>query len=57
MGGEIASRSTYAKFLEFGTSKMLPRPYMFPAMEKNKKKIKDRIKKAIQAAAKSSTKQ
>tara|TARA_X000001382_G_scaffold5313_1_gene4517 strand:+ start:168 stop:623 length:456 start_codon:yes stop_codon:yes gene_type:complete len=56
MGGEIASRSTYSKFLEFGTSKMLPRPYMFPAMEKNKKKIKDRIKKAMQSATKSSTK-
>jgi len=56
MGGEVGSRSTYSKFLEFGTSKMLPRPYMFPALEKNRKKIKQRISKAIKSATKQATK-
>tara|TARA_Y100001972_G_C7582027_1_gene291915 strand:+ start:423 stop:872 length:450 start_codon:yes stop_codon:yes gene_type:complete len=29
----------YAKFLEFGTVDMLPRPFLHPAFEKNRKKI------------------
>ena len=52
MGGEVASRAAYSKYLEFGTSKMLPRPFMFPALEKNRKKIKSRIQKAMKAASK-----
>ena len=35
----VESRASYSKFLEFGTSKLLPRPFMFPASEKAKKKI------------------
>jgi HK97 gp10 family phage protein len=52
MGGEVASRADYSKYLEFGTSKMLPRPFMFPALEKNRKKIKSRIEKAMKTASK-----
>ena len=29
----------YAKHLEFGTREMRPRPFLFPALEKNKKRI------------------
>ena len=29
----------YAKFLEFGTVNMRPRPFLFPALEKNKRRI------------------
>ena len=47
MGGQIASRAFYSKFLEFGTVKMLPRPFMFPALEKHRAKIIQRINKAI----------
>jgi|TARA_R100000482_G_scaffold39441_1_gene13520 HK97 gp10 family phage protein len=49
-GGEIASRAFYSKFLEFGTVKMLPRPFMFPALEKNRKKITQRLKQVIKSA-------
>lgn len=54
MGGEIASRAFYSKFLEFGTSKMLPRPFMFPALEKHRAKIIKRISQAIKVAGQKS---
>jgi HK97 gp10 family phage protein len=54
--GEVRSRADYSKFLEFGTSKMLPRPFMFPALEKNRGKIKQRIEKAVQVANRRNTK-
>ena len=50
LGGEIRSRAAYSKYLEYGTSKMMPRPYMFPALEKHRGKIKTRINRAVAAA-------
>ena len=35
----------YAKDLEFGTTNMRPRPYMQPALEKNRPQIKRIFKK------------
>ena len=50
LGGEVRSRANYSKYLEYGTSKMMPRPYMFPALEKHRGKIKTRINRAVAAA-------
>ena len=46
-GGGIVK---YARFLEFGTAKMAARPFLFPALEKNKAWIKDRLDKAVRTA-------
>ena len=37
----------YARSLEFGTSKMAARPFLFPALEKSKPRIKRRIESAL----------
>jgi len=36
---EVESGANYSAFLEYGTSKMQPRPFMLPAFEKSKKPI------------------
>jgi len=58
MGGEVGTSQSvkYAKMLEYGTSKMQPRPFLFPALEKNKAKITDRINKAFAFAVRSAKK-
>jgi len=49
---EVESNAPYSQFLEFGTSKMLARPFLFPAFEKSRSKILqvtfNRIKKAVE---------
>lgn len=37
----------YAKWLEFGTHKIAPRPFFFPAFEKSKAWIKDRLAEGV----------
>ena len=37
--GQIISSAPYSKPLEFGTVNMQPRPFMQPALQKNKQKI------------------
>ena len=37
--GQVISAAPYSKALEFGTTTMDARPFMQPALEKNKKKI------------------
>lgn len=44
---EVRSEVPYAKSLEYGTKKMAKRPYMIPAIEKNKKPISDLVTRAI----------
>lgn len=46
----ITSNARYAAALEFGTSKMAARPYMGPAARMKKKRVKDLVNKAIDAA-------
>jgi HK97 gp10 family phage protein len=40
----------YARMLEFGTAKIRPRPFMFPALEKSKQFISERLAKAVNDA-------
>mgnify|MGYP003109191431 CR=1 FL=1 len=42
--GEIIASTPYAKALEFGTRKMAARPYLNPALRKNKKKIQRKFR-------------
>lgn len=53
-GGGIVK---YARMLEFGTSKMAARPFLFPALEKNKQKIRKRIEAALDKTIDRATKQ
>lgn len=41
---EIGTNVTYGKFLEFGTSRMPPYPWLFPAVEEKRKDIVDALK-------------
>ena len=40
LGATVESRANYSSFLEFGTSKMAARPFMQPALEANRAKIR-----------------
>ena len=48
---KVESNASYSQFLEFGTSKMLARPFLFPATERSRPKIAqavfDRVVKEI----------
>jgi HK97 gp10 family phage protein len=44
---QVRSEASYSKFLEYGTSKMLARPFLFPAFEKSKPKIAEVIFRKI----------
>ena len=48
----VESSAHYSKFLEYGTSKMQPRPFLFPAYKKSQQKIIqavfNRVKRKIQ---------
>lgn len=48
----VAGRGTvmYAPLLEFGTSKIAPRPFMVPALEKSKAWITNRLQDALRRA-------
>ena len=46
----VSSNAKYAAALEFGTSKMAPRPYMGPALQKNKDRIAKRVAAAVNQA-------
>lgn len=49
MTGIVESRAPYSAALEFGTSKILPRPFMQPALEKNRNKIKRLFNRGFKA--------
>jgi HK97 gp10 family phage protein len=43
----VESNANYSAFLEYGTSKMQPRPFMLPAFEKSKKPITEATFKRV----------
>ena len=45
LGASVESRAEYSAHLEFGTSKMGARPFLQPALEENKPKIRALYKK------------
>jgi HK97 gp10 family phage protein len=45
--GQIISAAPYSKHLEFGTVTMTERPFMQPALMKNKRKIQAMFKKGV----------
>ncbi len=42
--GIVGTNVEYASFQEFGTSRMRAHPFLFPALESNRNKIKDLLK-------------
>ena len=49
LGVDVESRADYSEGLEFGTSKMAARPFMQPALEENKPKIRRLQKQMVRA--------
>lgn len=47
LGASIESRADYSAALEFGTSKMQARPFLQPAVEENRPKIKRLMRQTI----------
>jgi len=44
--GEVTSSAEYSKHLEYGTTYMQARPFMFPSLESNRRQIVQKFKKA-----------
>ncbi len=49
---KVTANSGYASALEFGTSKVAPRPFMRPARDKKKQEARDLVAKGLNAALK-----
>lgn len=52
MGANVDARAKHAIPLEFGTTKMAARPFLFPAFEMNRQRIQKAVKDAIMNALK-----
>jgi HK97 gp10 family phage protein len=49
--GVVVARTAYATYLEFGTRRMAPRPFMLPAFERNRARVRELIRVGIATAA------
>lgn len=47
----VGTNLEYAAFQEFGTRKMPARPFLFPAFEEERPRLRERMQRAIEAAA------
>lgn len=47
---EIGAYANYSSHLEFGTKNMKARPFMFPALEQERKTFKNRMDRAMKSA-------
>jgi HK97 gp10 family phage protein len=47
--GAVSTTTEYAIYQEFGTSRMVAQPFMFPALDKNRKEIQQGAKKYVNA--------
>jgi HK97 gp10 family phage protein len=47
----VGTNVKYAPYLEFGTSRMAARPFMVPAIERNREWIKDKLKSVVKDPA------
>ena len=48
--GAVAARAVYAKWLEFGTEDMEPRPFLGPAIEEHRQEMLDDVRREIRKA-------
>lgn len=46
---EVSVNAPYAAALEYGTSKMAPRPYMAPAVARNRKKVAEHVARVVRS--------
>ena len=51
VAGYVGTNVEYAPDLEFGKGRILPRPFMFPAMERNREWIKNKLKSVVKDPA------
>jgi len=54
--GSIITNPPYPVYLEYGTSKMKPRPWLKPSVDKNEQFIKQRFDKALEVSIEDSFK-
>ena len=47
MEGFVFTRVEYAPYLEFGTAKIKPRPFLFPSLEENTQFLRDELQKVV----------
>lgn len=47
---EVTAGADYAAYVEFGTSRMSPQPYMIPAFERNKQPFIDALQQLVDGA-------
>jgi HK97 gp10 family phage protein len=50
--GDVDGKAYYGRMVEWGTTKMTPRPYLQPAYERNKDNIISTFRKAIEETMK-----